>query len=79
VAFDEAARWLVVGRGRLRVVVNLADYARRVPLDAPVAEVLLASGEVAVRANEDSVGLAAESVAVLRAARAGAAGFQGGR
>ena len=82
VAFDEAARWLVVGRGRLRVAVNLADCAQRVPLDAPVTEVLLASGEVAVRAhedNEDSVGLAAESVAILRAARAGAADLQGRR
>jgi maltooligosyltrehalose trehalohydrolase len=43
VAFDEEARWLVVHRGRLRVVVNLAAESQQVPLDAEVERVLLAS------------------------------------
>jgi len=72
VSFDEAARWLVVRRGGLRIAVNLADHTQRVPLDGPLAEVLL-TGDEALQVAEDSVWLAAESVAVLRAARAGAA------
>jgi maltooligosyltrehalose trehalohydrolase len=32
--FDEAGRWLVVSRGRLRVAVNLAATAQRLPLCA---------------------------------------------
>ena len=65
VAFDEAAGWLVVRRGRLRIAVNLAGRAQGVPLDAPVDEVLLASDEN-VRTDQGSVELAAESVAILR-------------
>ena len=65
VAFDEAGRWLVVRRGRLRIAVNLADRTQGVPLDAPVDEVLLASEENA-RTDQRSVELPAESVAILR-------------
>ncbi|MBS2963416.1 malto-oligosyltrehalose trehalohydrolase [Actinocrinis puniceicyclus] len=78
VAFDEAERWLVLTRGRIRVAVNLADAARSVPLDRPVESVLLASDEgagaqqpheertAAVRSSGDSVRLPAESVAIVR-------------
>ena len=43
VDYDEEARWLVVHRGALRVVCNLAAVAQDVPLDRPAVEVLLAS------------------------------------
>jgi len=43
VDYDEAERWLVVRRGRLRVVANLGPRGQPVPLDRPVAEVLAAS------------------------------------
>jgi maltooligosyltrehalose trehalohydrolase len=43
VEFDDAARWLVIRRGRLRIVANLAGEARQVPLDRPAAAVLAAS------------------------------------
>lgn len=60
-------RWVVVRRGGLRVVCNLAAQGRGVPLDAPVTEVLLASsGDVAV--DGSSAVLPAESAAILRVA-----------
>jgi maltooligosyltrehalose trehalohydrolase len=43
VDYDEAERWLVVHRGRLRVVANLGPRCQPVPLDRPVAAVLAAS------------------------------------
>ena len=43
VDFDEDARWLVVHRGRFRVVVNLADTSQQVPLDRPAARVVVSS------------------------------------
>jgi maltooligosyltrehalose trehalohydrolase len=43
VTYDAAARWVVVTRGSLRVVANLADHPQLVPLDALVAETLMAS------------------------------------
>jgi maltooligosyltrehalose trehalohydrolase len=43
VDFDEAEQWLVVRRGSMRVVVNLAADTRRVPLDRPAERVVLAS------------------------------------
>jgi malto-oligosyltrehalose trehalohydrolase len=36
VSYDEAARWLVVHRGALRIVASLADSPVNVPVDAPV-------------------------------------------
>jgi len=44
VTYDEAQRWLVLRRGGLRVVTNLARQARWVPLDRPVLSLLAASG-----------------------------------
>ena len=64
VSYDAPARWLVVHRGGLRVVGNLAGEAQQVPLDVPAAAVLLASEE-AVSIRGDKVHLPAQSVAVL--------------
>jgi len=41
--YDEGRRWLVLHRGRLRVVVNLSERDQRVPLGGPGAAVLAAS------------------------------------
>jgi len=64
VTYDEEARWLVVHRGSLRVVVNLGADAQQVPLDSPVERVLVASK----RTYPVSVGLEldAEAVAIVQ-------------
>jgi malto-oligosyltrehalose trehalohydrolase len=41
--YDDPKRWLVLHRGRLRVVVNLSERDQRVPLGRPGAAVLAAS------------------------------------
>jgi len=58
VRFDEARRWIVVERGRVRLACNLADKAQSVPA---AGEVLLASEE-GIRACDP---LPAESCAFL--------------
>jgi len=64
---DEDARWLVVHRGTLRVVCNLAGQAQDVPVDGRPGAVLLASGD-GVATGEASVHLPGESFAVVRLA-----------
>jgi maltooligosyltrehalose trehalohydrolase len=68
VAHDAGARWVVVTRGPLRVIVNLAADAQAVPLDGVMLSVLLSSSPgVAVGASA-ILELPAESVAVVRVA-----------
>jgi maltooligosyltrehalose trehalohydrolase len=62
VDFDEAQRWAVVHRGGLRVVVNLADTPRRIPVAA--AEVLFATGGAELAGAQ--LLLEGETAAVLR-------------
>jgi len=67
VRYDESARWVVVERGGLRVVCNLAGTVRCVPLDRPVTDVLLASADLPGAGNgADGLRLAAESAAIVR-------------
>jgi maltooligosyltrehalose trehalohydrolase len=63
-SYDEAARWFVLERGRYRVVVNLAQVAREVPVGGSMEEVVLTWEPAA--SGVDSVRLAPESVAVAR-------------
>jgi maltooligosyltrehalose trehalohydrolase len=63
VEFDPDAHWVVMHRGALRVVANLADSEQTVPLDRPATGVLLASGTA--EPQEAAVVLAAESAAVV--------------
>ena len=65
VRYDAAARWVVVERGGLRVVANLADSEQRVPLDLPAGETLIASAGVSSTAQR-GITLPRESVAILR-------------
>jgi maltooligosyltrehalose trehalohydrolase len=63
---DEAARTVVLHRGRLRVLVNLGSSAATAPLDGPVDEVLLASSDA--KAEGGAITLPAESFAVVELA-----------
>jgi maltooligosyltrehalose trehalohydrolase len=67
VRYDASARWVVVERGGLRVVGNLADADQLVPLGLPAGEILIASAEVSISAGGE-VSLPGESVAVVRVA-----------
>jgi maltooligosyltrehalose trehalohydrolase len=62
VDFDEDARWLVVHRGDLRVVVNLAAAQQSIPI--ATSEILLATGDAQLAG--EAVLLGPESAAILR-------------
>ena len=64
VTWDDAERWLVVHRGSLRVVVNLADERREIDLDRRAADVLFATAELP-ELDGATVTLPPESAAVL--------------
>jgi maltooligosyltrehalose trehalohydrolase len=65
VDWDEEARWLVVERGPVAVVCNLAERTQRVPVRLPgVTEVLLAS-DPAVHLTAGGVTLSPDAVALL--------------
>jgi maltooligosyltrehalose trehalohydrolase len=64
VDYDEAERWLVVRRGRLRVVANLGPRSQPVPLDRPAAAVLAASAP-GVTADRDVITVPATSITVI--------------
>jgi maltooligosyltrehalose trehalohydrolase len=63
VRYDEAERWLVVDRGDVRVVCNLAGDERDVPLPEQVDAVVLSSAEV--KAGDGVLRMPAESVVIL--------------
>jgi maltooligosyltrehalose trehalohydrolase len=64
VRFDEDQRWLVVRRGTLRVVANLADRPRAIELDRPATGVVFATGDEPT-VERATVTLLPESAAVL--------------
>jgi maltooligosyltrehalose trehalohydrolase len=64
VAWDDEDRWLVVHRGSLRVVANLAGEPREIDLDRPATGVLFATRD-APRVDGTAVTVPAESAAVL--------------
>ena len=64
VDWDDADRWMVIRRGSLRVVVNLADEVREIDLDVPAAEVLFSTGELP-SLDRRTVTVPPESAAVL--------------
>ena len=67
VSWDDADRWMVVHRGSLRVVLNLADQPREIDLDLRAGEVLFATADLPVL-DGATVTLPAESAAVLATA-----------
>jgi maltooligosyltrehalose trehalohydrolase len=66
VTYDATARWVVVTRGSLRIVANLATESRAVPLDRRCTDVLLSSSQVPDSAHGASLDLLAECVVVVR-------------
>ncbi|NED94054.1 malto-oligosyltrehalose trehalohydrolase [Phytoactinopolyspora alkaliphila] len=67
VDYDEDREWLVLHRGSLRVVANLADTAQTIPVaevSTTTSEICLATGEAAVASG--GVELAAETAAIIR-------------
>ncbi|MBA3523693.1 MAG: malto-oligosyltrehalose trehalohydrolase [Geodermatophilaceae bacterium] len=62
---DAARRWLVVHRGDLRVVCNLADTAQAIPLTGTVAQVLFASGG-GPTSQDGTLSVPGESAVVVR-------------
>ena len=65
VEYDEAARWVIVHRGALRVAANLAEEPQVVP--ARAAKVLFSTQATEIVA--DGLALAPESAAVVRASQ----------
>ena len=61
--YDEDARWLVVRRGRLHVICNLAGERTQVPVPGDALEVVLES-EPGAALGPGRVELPAESVLV---------------
>ena len=70
VSYDDERRWLVVHRGRLRVVANLAAERQVVPLDRPAIDVLV-STEPGFAFGPSGVALDGESAVVVRVAAGG--------
>jgi maltooligosyltrehalose trehalohydrolase len=62
---DEDAKWLVIHRGRLRVVANLAPDPQPVPLDLAAVSILLASTDEIRLGTPGSITMPAESVAIV--------------
>jgi malto-oligosyltrehalose trehalohydrolase len=65
VSWDEAARWLMISRGRLRIAANLGRSAQRLQLGGVSAGVLAGSAS-GVALDGDSVRLPPSSLAVVR-------------
>jgi maltooligosyltrehalose trehalohydrolase len=63
VDIDEAQRWLVIRRGALRVIANLADESRTIPVDA--FDLVLATGSLDVGTGVLTIG--PQSAAIVRA------------
>jgi maltooligosyltrehalose trehalohydrolase len=62
--YDEQERWLMVQRGRLRIVANLGPSVQRLPLDGRGAAVLAASSS-GVTLDGDTVAVPAATFAVI--------------
>jgi maltooligosyltrehalose trehalohydrolase len=62
--FDDDERWLLVRRGRLRIVANIGPSAVRLPLGQPGTGVLAASSP-GVAIQQDTVTMPAVTFAVI--------------
>jgi malto-oligosyltrehalose trehalohydrolase len=65
VSWDEAARWLLISRGHVRIAANLGQSAQRLPLGDTGLN-LLATSAAGVACDEDCVLLPPSSLAVVR-------------
>ena len=62
--FDEDARWILVRRGRLRIIANLGAGTVRLPLGEPGVSVLAASSP-GVAITRDTVEMPSAAFAVI--------------
>jgi malto-oligosyltrehalose trehalohydrolase len=65
VSYDETARWLMISRGRLRVLANLGPSAARLPLGTAGGH-LLAASAAGLAVEADAAVLPPSSFAVVR-------------
>ena len=65
VAFDEAARWLVMTRGAVRVACNLGGARQRIPVAVAGASELVLCSDADVVVEAEAVSLDGHAVAVL--------------
>jgi malto-oligosyltrehalose trehalohydrolase len=65
VDYDEAARWLLVRRGALRIAANLGAKAVRIPLPAAGSPALLAASTPDISVNSEVASLPPASFAVV--------------
>lgn len=65
VAFDEAAKWLVVSRGNLQIVCNVGGDRYAIPIDGKPVPILASDEDFSLRPG--LIELPAESVAILEA------------
>jgi maltooligosyltrehalose trehalohydrolase len=63
VAFDEQAKWLVLRRGDIEIVCNLAPERQAIPVGGKPHGILASDDAFDLR--PDSIELAADSVAIL--------------
>jgi maltooligosyltrehalose trehalohydrolase len=63
--FDEAGRWLVLHRGRVRIAANLGSGPSRLPVDAPDGIVLAASKPGACLTGDGAMLLPPAALAVI--------------
>jgi maltooligosyltrehalose trehalohydrolase len=63
--FDEDAEWIIMSRGSVHVVANLAGRAQVVPFHGEVEHVLASWGRAPI-VDSQGVGLDGHDVAVLR-------------
>ena len=66
VRFDEAQRWLLVSRGRLRIAANLLEVRQRIPIGTTITALLAVSAD-GVAADGVFLRMPPASFAVLRA------------
>jgi maltooligosyltrehalose trehalohydrolase len=69
VAYDDEERWIVVRRGGIAVLANLADIGRSLPTAEPVVDVVLASADGFI-VDSHGMTLPPESVVIARLAGA---------
>lgn len=70
VRFDETAQWLIMTRGSVLLVCNLADASQRIPCPGLWGKEIVLSSEKGITAEDNKVLMPGEAVAILSGAKA---------
>jgi maltooligosyltrehalose trehalohydrolase len=73
VRFDEAAKWLVMARGRLRIVVHLGGAPAVVPIEGAGTMELILGSDPAIRLRRGEATMPRDSIAVMNVEPTGGA------